>query len=359
MGLVQIQALLPNVSGFDWLAGGAGDDIVIGGPGSDEVRGEQGRDFIAGDFLRMDFVNGFARDALTPFEYYFNGAGDTLRSGLDGDFVFGGTQFNSFSVAASVDVIFESFGRILFEVQSGVFAVSLGQGGATSSQTAPSIFTIFRVFNLGISSSFLDDRVADGQRSGARGEEGSQGSAGALIYAGLLDDDLTTEEAERLTGGTLFREGFFGFLTYDDFLAALLDQGFLGNAAASKPAAGVLGEDPDSIEAAAMAPSQAPHDQNEVGSDIASDIAPTLPSSGKPLAAREQIAGIKTPEIAAGNIVEDDDEFLALLATGGAMMAAASTGSFRQYGKSRSVGSLEQRLREWTGDGFALKGDSR
>ena len=29
---------------------------------------------------------------------------------------------------------------------------------------------------------------------------------------------------------------------------------------------------------------------------------------------------------------------------------------YRHYGKARSVGSLEQRLREWTASGFALRG---
>jgi hypothetical protein len=40
-------------------------------------------------------------------------------------------------------------------------------------------------------------------------------------------------------------------------------------------------------------------------------------------------------------------------------LAAVSAGSYRQYGKARSVGSLEQRLRHWTGEGFALKGDDQ
>ena len=57
--------------------------------------------------------------------------------------MFGGTQFNTMGVAASVDVIFETFGRILFE-----------QGG---------IEKIERLFNLGVASSLLDERVKEGQ----------------------------------------------------------------------------------------------------------------------------------------------------------------------------------------------------
>ena len=58
---------------------------------------------------------GLIREAISQRDLYFMGEGDLVTTGYDGDFVFGGTQFNTMGVAASVDVIFETFGRILFE----------------------------------------------------------------------------------------------------------------------------------------------------------------------------------------------------------------------------------------------------
>ena len=54
------------------------------------------------------------------------------------------------------------------------------------------------------------------------------------------------------------------------------------------------------------------------------------------------------------NSLESDEDMLTLLETG-AMAMSVATG-YRHYGKARSVGSLEQRLREWTASGFALRG---
>mgnify|MGYP001583919916 FL=1 len=54
------------------------------------------------------------------------------------------------------------------------------------------------------------------------------------------------------------------------------------------------------------------------------------------------------------NSVESDEDMLTLLETGAMAMSVAN--GYRHYGKARSVGSLEQRLREWTASGFALRG---
>jgi hypothetical protein len=54
------------------------------------------------------------------------------------------------------------------------------------------------------------------------------------------------------------------------------------------------------------------------------------------------------------NSLESDEDMLTLLETGAMAMSVATV--YRHYGKARSVGSLEQRLREWTASGFALRG---
>jgi len=51
---------------------------------------------------------------------------------------------------------------------------------------------------------------------------------------------------------------------------------------------------------------------------------------------------------------DSEDDMFTLLESGGLAMSAATI--YRHYGKNRSVGSLEQRLREWTASGFALRG---
>jgi hypothetical protein len=77
---------------------------------------------------------------------------------------------------------------------------------------------------------------------------------------------------------------------------------------------------------------------------------------------RDRITSVGTPQSNNGigqAGIEQNDDFFSLLETGGMALAAVSAGSYRQYGKARSVGSLEQRLRHWTGEGFALKGDDQ
>jgi hypothetical protein len=54
--------------------------------------------------------------------------------------------------------------------------------------------------------------------------------------------------------------------------------------------------------------------------------------------------------------IEEQEEMLNFLE--GSVILAASAGSYRQYGNPRSVGSLEQRLRVWTKNGFLLRGDA-
>jgi hypothetical protein len=350
MGLVKVQALRPDITGNDLLAGGGGDDIVIGGPGSDDVSGEQGRDFIAGDFLLIDFIDGIERDVITPFQYYFEGAGDTLRSGLDGDFVFGGTQFNRFSTAASVDVIFETYGRILFVPST-------------------SIYTISRVFNLGISGSFLDERVADGQLA-TRERDGLFGTAGLVVYRGLLDA-MTPERVESLLSEAEFGPDYFGSVSYKDFISSLFGEPLDGATGAvgidgfqQQTYATILGgELLDLLSETSQSTTHAT--KPEATKQNAAEPRRSRPEPNKELitaSPRDRITSVGTPQSNNGigqAGIEQNDDFFSLLETGGVALAAVSAGSYRQYGKARSVGSLEQRLRHWTGEGFALKGDDQ
>lgn len=166
---------MPAIFGDDKISGGAGRDIVIGGSGSDAVHGETGRDFVAGDYLLMQFDGaGLIREAISQRDLYFMGEGDLVTTGYDGDFVFGGTQFNTMGVAASVDVIFETFGRILFEEGRDIEKVE-------------------RMLNLGVASSLLDERVKDGQvpTSGSQTEEGIDPVIDTVSTGGLTGQEDT------------------------------------------------------------------------------------------------------------------------------------------------------------------------
>ena len=348
MGLVKVQALRPDITGNDLLAGGGGDDIVIGGPGSDDVSGEQGRDFIAGDFLLVDFIDGIERDVITPFQYYFEGAGDTLRSGLDGDFVFGGTQFNRFSTAASVDVIFESYGRILFVPST-------------------SAYTISRVFNLGISGSFLDERVADGQLA-TRDRDGLFGTAGLVGYLGLFDA-LTPERLESLVSEV--GQDYFGVESIKGFISSLFGEAIDGTTGGAgidgsqqQTDATILGgELLDLLSETRQSTKHAV--KPEATKQNAAELRRSRLEPNKELikaSLRDRITLVGTPQSNEGigqAGIEQNDDFFSLLETGGVALAAMSAGSYRQYGKARSIGSLEQRLRHWTGEGFALMGNNQ
>ena len=346
MGLVKVQALQPDITGDDILAGGGGDDIVIGGPGSDYVYGEQGRDFIAGDFLLIDYIDGMESEVLTPFKYIFEGAGDTLSSGLDGDFVFGGTQSNRFSTAASVDVIFETFGRVSFVPST-------------------SMYTINHLYNLGISGSLLDHRVADGQLENT-GIHSSFKSAELGANRQVVEtiththDGILTSETGSELGSFVSMENnsIFSFLT-DAVRVQGIDTVYLDSAQQLvfsaqllDPLNKILRKTVDIAEPEAVIQNAAEMRRDRLEPN--KEVVAALP--------RAQFPSINTlqPENDIVQVgIEQNDDFLSLLETGGMVLSMASSGGYRKYGKARSVGSLEQRLRHWTGEGFALKGNDQ
>ncbi|MEN8892446.1 MAG: hypothetical protein ABF283_06060, partial [Planktotalea arctica] len=316
MELIRVEARKPDIFGSDTLSGGAGRDIVIGGAGSDEVHGETGRDFVAGDFLLMNFENGLVRDVLVQRDLYFQGAGDLITTGYDGDFVFGGTQFNRLGVASSVDIIFETFGRILFE-------------------SGRDIDKIERMFNMGVASSLLDARVQDGQ----------VGSASRSQQTSALGEDL-------------IGSGSLGGLTgQEDIVDQGIDSSFSGaplslTETAGPAAATFLPAAATDEEGEQFA--QAQQDGHKDATQLAAaDLVQTIrPASLVKAGAMSFDArnASDVPEFA----VQSDDEMLDFLEEG--MLAMSTVAVFRNYGKSRSVGSLEQRLRAWTESGFALRG---
>ena len=318
MELTRVEAYMPAIFGDDTISGGAGRDIVIGGAGSDAVHGEAGRDFVAGDYLLMDFDEaGLIREAITQRDLYFMGEGDLVTTGYDGDFVFGGTQFNTMGVAASVDVIFETFGRILFE-----------QGR--------DIEKIERLFNLGVASSLLDERVKEGQvpTSGSQTEDGTNPVIGSTATGGLTgQEDIMNQNIDSTFadgGGAL--TGTSGGST-DTFLS---DAGSTG------------GADPT---LASVEPLKAPA---KASTEIASVKVVIDGHEAVVVKARAAAPVSAESKQFVQNSLESDEDMLTLLETG-AMAMSVATG-YRHYGKARSVGSLEQRLREWTASGFALRG---
>lgn len=321
MGLVRIEAYLPQIRGNDRLWGGAGYDVVIGGAGSDEVHGEVGRDFVAGDFLLVEYERGLGRNVITQRDYYAQGAGDLVTTGYDGDFVFGGTQSNTMGVAASVDIIFETFGRILFEQGRGIDKVE-------------------RIFNMGIASSLLNDRVRDGQLAVAGDAPPAPETQEAAPDAAIpMIDDAGDLQAGTLgiEEGNLSREG--GTTGQADLTETTDLEGVEQAAAANPPPA-------DRPLPTAEAPKFASAAADVTGAPFAKVAAERL---------RTEAA---TPKILAarGQIAEEQEEMLSFLEASAVLSASAT--AYRQYGKPRSVGSLEQRLRIWTENGFMLRGDA-
>jgi Ca2+-binding RTX toxin-like protein len=320
MELTRVEAYMPAIFGDDTISGGAGRDIVIGGAGSDAVHGEAGRDFVAGDYLLMDFdAAGLIRESITQRDLYFLGEGDLVTTGYDGDFVFGGTQFNTMGVAASVDVIFETFGRILFE-----------QGR--------DIEKIERLFNLGVASSLLDERVKDGQvpTSGAQTEDGTNPVIGSTSTGGLTgQEDISNQNIDSIfADGGAAPTGTSGGST-DTFLS---DAGSTGGA---NPTLASV----EPVKAPAKAPTEIAS-VKVVKDGHEAVVVKARAAAAAPVSA-ENIQFVQ-------NSLESDEDMLTLLETGAMAMSVAPV--YRHYGKARSVGSLEQRLREWTASGFALRG---
>ena len=306
-----------SIYGNDWLAAGNGRDVVIGGGGSDEVRGEGGRDILAGDYLRVDYANGLVTEIETPQQFNFSGAGDTIRTGYDGDFVFGGTQFNRFEVSASVDIIFETFGRVLTEQGIGIDKVTY-------------------IFNQGVSGSLLDDRVADGQVLTKQDREYSADGYGFLDRSSI--EASAPERAENQAGEDLLKT----------FLAAQLpvgsgQQNFMGSS---------VTQESDDVDADLL---------NLSGISMK----PDLPANPAAVIDALQTAA-KSPDVKADQItdkvgfVSDYDsmpvDILSVLELGAGAAAVKSLG-LRRYGPVK-VGSLEQRLRVWDGSRFVLRGKS-
>jgi len=321
MELVRIEAYLPQIRGNDRLWGGAGNDVLIGGGGSDEVHGEAGRDFVAGDFLLIEYEQGLESNVITQRDYYDEGAGDLVTTGYDGDFVFGGTQSNTMGVAASVDIIFETFGRILFEQGRGIDKVE-------------------RIFNMGIASSLLNDRVRDGQLSVVGTTVNASEAPGTVqnVMTPVIADAEDLQTGVLDTGsedllGTVGTPGQVNLLQITD-----VDDTAQSAAASPQPVNRAVPtvEVPKFARATRDVP-PAPH------AKAASDPLRDAAGMSKILAARGQIA-------------EEQEEMLNFLEAG-AVLAAAAKG-YRRYGKPRSVGSLEQRLRVWTDNGFSLRGDA-
>ncbi len=320
MELVRIEAYLPQISGNDSLWSGAGNDVVIGGAGSDQAHGEVGRDFVAGDFLLIEYEQGLERNVITQRDYYAAGADDLVTTGYDGDFVFGGTQSNTMGVAASIDIIFETFGRILFEQGRGIDKVE-------------------RIFNMGIASSLLNDRVRDGQ----------------LSVSGTTTEVEETAKAEPDTTIPLIAEG-----DNAQIAAFEIEGGGLSRGASTSDQANL--EETTDVDDTAQ--SAAARSQQHGPADIAVEPRKFARDPGAvPVAPAVQVVFNRTgnegwmPQAVAARVktIEEQEEMLNFLE--GSVLVAAAAGSYRQYGKPRSVGSLEQRLRVWTENGFLLRGN--
>ncbi|MDG1407929.1 MAG: hypothetical protein P8Q50_08910, partial [Octadecabacter sp.] len=248
---------------------------------------------------------------------YFMGEGDLVTTGYDGDFVFGGTQFNTMGVAASVDVIFETFGRILFE-----------QGR--------DIEKIERLANLGVASSFLDERVKDGQvpSSGSQTKDGTNPVIGSVSTAGLTgQEDIMNQNIDIIfSDGGAAPTGTSGGTSE----TLLSDAGSTG------------GADPT------LAGVEAVKDAVDAPTEVAATK--VVQAGREAVVAKGRTAAPASPEsiLFVQNSVESDEDLLTLLEAGAMAMSVAPV--YRHYGKVRSVGSLEQRLREWTALGFALRG---
>ena len=298
MELTRVEAHTPAIFGADTISGGAGRDIVIGGAGSDAVHGEAGRDFVAGDYLLMNFDEfGLIREVITQRDLYFMGEGDLVTTGYDGDFVFGGTQNNIMGVAASVDFIFETFGRILFEQGKGLEKVE-------------------RVFDQGVASSLLNERVREGQvpTSKSKTEDRENRVTGSSFELSITDQGDTISR----NGDGLFRDNAAALTGAYDEIGTLLvyDEGAING------------------------------------------VNPTLMSS----VSGKDLAGVPTKVATVSaertqydqNFLETNEDMLTLFEESSSEMQLATV--YRHYGKTRSVGSLELRLREWTGAGFTLRG---
>jgi Ca2+-binding RTX toxin-like protein len=321
MELVRIEAYLPQISGNDRLWGGAGRDVVIGGGGSDEAHGEIGRDFVAGDFLLIEYEQGLERNVITQRDYYDAGAGDLVTTSYDGDFVFGGTQSNTMGVAASVDIIFETFGRILFEQGRGIEKVE-------------------RIFNMGIASSLLDDRVQDGQLSLSgdtpEPEETAEAATDNAIPLIAPGDDVQIATFE-LEGGAMLQDVATSGQANLEETTDVQDASPSGNFSAPQFDLVRVTGDLRKFASAPAAVHVAP----------AGQVVPAQTGQGEwaPLVSTTRV-----------QTIEEQEEMLNFLE--GSVILAASAGSYRQYGNPRSVGSLEQRLRVWTKNGFLLRGDA-
>ena len=245
------------------------------------------------------------------------GEGDLVTTGYDGDFVFGGTQFNTMGVAASVDVIFETFGRILFEQGRDIEKVE-------------------RIFNQGVASSLLDERVKEGQipPSESLTEDGTNPVIRSVSTGGLTgQEDIMNQSIDSsLSDGGASPTGTSSG-TSETLLA---DAGLTGGAdltlASVETVKDAVGAP---TEVAAIKVVKAEHEAVEAKARAAA------PDASKSIYFVQ-------------NSPESKEDVLTLLETGAMAMSVPAV--YRHYGKSRSAGSLEQRLREWTASGFALRG---
>ncbi|MDA8635871.1 hypothetical protein N9L70_05720, partial [Rhodobacteraceae bacterium] len=332
----RIETRLPDVIGNDVIRSGVGRDVALGGGGDDDINSEDGRDFVAGDFLHMTYQDGLVLEVRTPYEEQLLGGADTLRTGYDfdekGDFIFGGTQFNRFGTASSVDITFETFGRVLFEPGEGIEKV-------------------FRVLSEGVAGSYLNDRVRDGQVSSSYGAARLQenGKNTAPVVAGTNYDtfDEFVKTFRMLSGGTGGNEMLGSF-----------DSGF-----SAKSQTTVL------VTPVAEPQQAAPNDEQATEPDL--DLTPDAEQATEsdPQAEAEPVhdqppntpsVEVKTPEIEqAYSIVEEEDDMISMMALAILPAAAGSVRvggvDYRRFGPRR-VGSLEQRLRVWNSGKFELRG---
>jgi hypothetical protein len=359
MDPVLIENLLPEVAGADFIRAGAGRDISMGGAGPDDIHSEAGRDITGGDFLQIKYRGGLAVELQTPQQFQLAGTGDVLRSGYDGDFVLGGTQFNRFDTASSVDITFETFARILFQP---------GQG----------IDKVLRMENQGVSGSLLDDRVQSGQTGSNGGSAIDTTRFESNGNFGVRSDDGVSE-----LSFLNFLQTFLSFVNdsaSNGGLAAIFvdEDGRLRlNPDASNLLSGFLNGPNGSI----LTPSAVEEMLNlleQVGPDLPQGEIETPPADRVPAedqsieeeasllqggGQQANLRGGASSDVFNPSGGEMPDDYFSIIAVGAAVAAAAGakqpnaqTGgpSYRRYG-ARNVVSLEQRLRVWQDNKFGLR----
>ena len=359
MDPVLIENLLPEVAGADFIRAGAGRDISMGGAGADDIHSEAGRDITGGDFLQIRYGGGLAVELQTPQQFQLAGAGDVLRSGYDGDFVLGGTQFNRFDTASSVDITFETFARILFQP---------GQG----------IDKVLRMENQGVSGSLLDDRVQSGQTGSDSG-----GASGITRFESNANFGVQSDAGVSELSFLNFLQTFLSFVndsaSNGGLAAIFVDEA--GRLRHNPDASNSLSEFLKDSDGALLTPNAIEEMLNlleQVGPDLpqGEKVAPPpdeVPAEGQSLekeasllqgnGQQAYLRGGASNDVLNPSGREMADDYFSVVSIGAAVAAVAGakhlngqTGghSYRRY-SARNVVSLEQRLRVWQDDKFGLR----